>query len=430
VKSLILKFSGNSLASNTLIYSVSSIINSAIPFLLLPVLTNFLTPVEYGRVSTFLVVVSIASIFVTLELHGIISVVYYKNRHLVRKYIFNIITIATLACGCIVMITCLLANTIEEAIELPLKWILVGELVAFFQFISLVNLTIWQLDQKAKYFGAFQISNTLLNYGISVLLIVYLGYGDKGRIVAVLLSALVFACFSIAYLHFNRKLVFGLNKEVIKDSLKFGIPLLPHALSTWMVIGLDRIFINNYAGVEQNGIYTTGFQIASLISIVGVSFNKAFIPFLFKNLSNNDLQSKVKVVKVTYLYFIVLLLSAVALAISSPLLLSILVDEKYYAANDYILWIALGAAADGMYYGVVNYIFYVKKTGKLAYVTFLSGLLHVLLSFLLIPEIGALGAAYSTVTTQIITFVCVWILSHKLYPMPWFTFLSRSNKEL
>jgi len=67
----------------------------------------------------------------------------------------------------------------------------------------------------------------------------------------------------------------------------------------------------------------------------------------------------------------------------------------------------------------VNYIFYLKKTHKLVSITFFSGFLHIVLSYFLIKENGPIGAAQATTISFFVTFILVWILSSKLYSMPW-----------
>lgn len=75
-----------------------------------------------------------------------------------------------------------------------------------------------------------------------------------------------------------------------------------------------------------------------------------------------------------------------------------------------------------MYSMVVNYVLNTKKTVYLSYVTFTVSIIHVVVSYFLILYNGILGAAQATLITSFITFISVWWLSQKLYPMPWFNF--------
>ncbi len=63
--------------------------------------------------------------------------------------------------------------------------------------------------------------------------------------------------------------------------------------------------------------------------------------------------------------------------------------NDFAGAANFIMWIALGMSADGMNKMVVGYIYYEKKTYILAWVTFISGLLSVVLNYLFIKKNGA-----------------------------------------
>jgi len=73
-----------------------------------------------------------------------------------------------------------------------------------------------------------------------------------------------------------------------------------------------------------------------------------------------------------------------------------------------------------MYYAVSGYIFFHKKTDKLALITFPIAIFHLILSYNFIQIFGVIGAGYSLVISYTVQFFSVWYLSNKIYPMPWF----------
>jgi O-antigen/teichoic acid export membrane protein len=74
-----------------------------------------------------------------------------------------------------------------------------------------------------------------------------------------------------------------------------------------------------------------------------------------------------------------------------------------------------------MYFMVVNYISYVEKTYYQAIITVSVGLVNVPLNYFLILEFGAVGSGMAFACSFFLLFVFTWILSGKLYSMPWFT---------
>ena len=136
-----------------------------------------------------------------------------------------------------------------------------------------------------------------------------------------------------------------------------------------------------------------------IISLLAHSFNLTWSPFLFEKLKVNNYPSKVKVVKFTYLYDGGIILLVLVLSFIAPYFLKFFVSQYFYSAYKYVLWIVLGYAFQGMYFMVVNYIFYVKKTYILACITFLSAGVNFVLNYFFIKANGAIGAAQVTTIT-------------------------------
>jgi O-antigen/teichoic acid export membrane protein len=113
------------------------------------------------------------------------------------------------------------------------------------------------------------------------------------------------------------------------------------------------------------------------------------------------------------------MIMAVGLGITSFWFFPLFLGSKFIGASSYVIWIALGFAFNGMYMMVVNYIFYVKKTYILAWVTFSIALISILVNYLLIKNIGPIGAAYTFAGMNFVTFLSVWFLSNRVCPMPW-----------
>lgn len=406
---------------NTSIYTISDILNKMVPFVLLPVLTRYLTPEDYGIITMFFVFTSILGIIMTLETNTAISVNYFKiSREKLKIYIANILLIISIATCFTFVIIILFHSWLTKILAMPIEWLFVGVIVTLLQFVTTINLVLWQSEQKPLPLGIYQISQTIVNLSLSLILIVGFSMGWEGRLIAVVVASVVFGMLSLVFLFKRDYVKFEYNKKNIKDALKFGVPLLPHALSVWLRTGIDRIFLTSLVSASATGVYTVGFQIASVITILTAAFNKAYAPHLFEKLKDITEADKNKLIKYAYIYFVALLVLATILSLLAPYLIDMFLGEAFMSSKEYVVWIAFGFAFYGMYSMVVNYVLYTKKTMYLSYVTFSVSLLHVGLSYIFISHNGALGAAQATTITSFITFVGVWWLSQRLYPMPWF----------
>jgi len=417
------------LFQNAGIYTITSIFNAAIPFLLLPILTRYMTPEEYGLVSMFTLLLAFTNPFVGLSVNGAIARQYYNSEEIdIWKYVGNCIVIllsSTLIVGTIFYI---FSGLISELASFPAKMLWMVIIVSLCKFLTDVVLTIFQVKKMPSHHSFFNISKTLLNSGLSIFLVVVIRLSWQGRIYGQLISFIVFAFIAIIILMKNKWIKLEYNKKYITNALKFGIPLIPHALAGSIISMTDRFFITNMIGLGETGLYTLGYQIGSIINIFAISFNKAYVPWLFERLKANNNKTKVKIVKFTYLYFIIISFTALVLGVTAPYFITIFTGEAFGGSSIYVVWIAMGYAFNGMYLMVVNYIFYSEKTHILAMITFFTATLNVILNYFFINIFGSIGAAQATTITYFIKFILVWYLCAKVYKMPW-NFLGKFTKR-
>jgi O-antigen/teichoic acid export membrane protein len=402
------------------IYTMTSVLNSAIPFFLLPILTRYLSPADYGIVSMFGVLVSFVAPFTGLSVHGAIARMYYeKDKVDIKEYITNSILILVISTLLVSTLFYFFSSVISDISSVPSQILWVVVVISFSQFITRIVLTLWQVQVKPLQYGIYQISQTALNMLLSIVLVVFVGLTWKGRVYAQLISLIIFVFIGFFTLFKNNWLKFNINRTYIKHALGFGVPLIPHALGGVIMTLMDRVFITNMVGIETTGIYTVGYQIGMIINLLATSFNQAYVPWLYSKLKENILATKRKIVKFTYAYFLIILVMAISLSLLAPPFLSFFVGKEFSQSSIYVTWIALGYAFNGMYMMISSYIFYAQKTSYLAWVTFSTALFNLVLNYVLIRKNGAIGAAQATTIIYLIKFILTWILSSNLYTMPW-----------
>lgn len=426
------KIFGHSLFKSSLIYTLTDAVNKAVPFLILPILTHYLLPSEYGIVSNYNVYIYILTIFLGLNLNGTVAVNFYRiEKDKLAAYMFNVLLILFGSFWICLLLVTVFYNPIYTFLQVPYFYVIAGLFISFAQMITSINLELWQLEGKPLKFGIYQITQTILNLALTLILLMAFNLGWKGRIWAMGGATFIYGIFSLLFMIKRGYLKVRFEKEYIVDALKFGVPLLPHALSIWIRTAMDRLLLTKFYGTAETGLYSTGFQFALLISFITLAFNNAYIPYLYKNLNEEDdsdqlKNRKTKIVKFTYVYMAGLIVMGVLFTFFSFFVVNHFLSEKYILAKAYIPWAMISQVFQGMYLMFVCYIFYIKKTAQLAWITFSCSLLQVGLSYWLIQRVGPLGAAYSTTIVSFLNFAVVWAYSSKVYKMPWFIFNKNS----
>ena len=416
------------------IFTAANFINAAIPFLLLPVLTKYLTPADFGIVSMFQVLTNIVLPFSGLNADGAVSRYYFERDKIdFSKFVSGAVLILLASTLAVCIVFFFASGTIkeysfgEEAVKIGTGWLFVVILLAMGQNLMQIQLNIWQVQHKALQFGLLRIAKTIVEIGFSVFLIIQFKKSWEGRMNAQLIAVSLFALLSLYFLLKEKFLKPGISKAYIKTMLQYGAPLVPHILSGVIITYSDRIFITNMVSLSDTGLYSVGYQIGMVISLLQTSFNQAWVPWFFEKLKIDAAATKLKIVKFTYIYYVLMIVLALLLTFSAPLIFKIFIGKEYSSGIVYVFWIALGFAFNGMYKMVVNYIFYLNKTYIIAAMTVVTASLNICLNYFLIKRNGAVGAAQATAISFLFEFILVWIVSAKLYKMPWLFFLKKNN---
>ena len=283
-----------------------------------------------------------------------------------------------------------------------------------------ILLTLWRVSYSTAKFGFFRIAKTLADLGLSILLIVSFNMGWEGRILPQLAMAVLFGMIAIVIIYKKGYLIKnGYNKNYKGKILSFSLPLIFHSLGGHIIGFSDRFFILFILGLDNVGIYSVAYQIGMVIALLQNSFNQAWVPFFFEKLKNDNEAEKLNIVKITYGYFVLLVIMVIIFYFATPIIYQYFIGDAFTSGAEVVLWILMGYAFNGMYKMVVNYLFFLKKTNWIAFATLGSAVLNLGLNYILININGLVGAAQATTITFFILFIVVFFLSKKAYKMPW-----------
>ncbi|WP_188007790.1 lipopolysaccharide biosynthesis protein [Photobacterium damselae] len=408
------------------IYLVSNLLNAVIPFLLLPILTRYLSPAEYGQIAMFQTLLAGIGTFIGLNSIGAANRKFYDDdidETVLKQFNGSCVHILIIS-GLIAFIgVFLFKNQLSEFLAIPTSWILAAVVISAFGFITSMRLGQWQIRSQAKRFGFLQVSSSLVNMLLSLLFVIVLAQGAQGRIDAQVITAIFAAIVSCIWLYKDKLLyVFVWNPKYIKEALSFGVPLIPHHLGFFLISAVDRFVINQKLGLTDAGVYMVAVQLSSAMSIIFDAINKAYVPWLFERLKEDILEDKKQIVKYTYIYYFIILLVVGLVFLVGPFFITLIAGYEYMGAGKLIGWLCFGQAFGGMYLMVTNYLFFAKKTGSLSIVTITTGCINIMLLVYLVDKFGIEGAAFSFAIAKFIQFIGTWIISNRYFNMPWCCF--------
>lgn len=392
------------------------------PFLLLPVLTGYLTPNDYGIVSTFLVIQAIIAIILDFGVSNYIAANYFRSDSQ-QKLLDNSICVVSVAFLIVFIVIIPFAFIAPSLFPISIPWLSLLMISSFARSIWSIQLLHLQMNQAAVRYAIIQNSATFVETSLILILVVLANLGWQGRIGANLIVGIVFGIFGIWYLYKIVDVRFSTCS--IPDSLKiakFGAPLILHSAGAWFITSIDRYLIAVFVSNAATGIYTVAQQISSIVGFLTMAFNQAWSPYLYRKLSNATIETKSAIVAFTYAYALALFAFCLVFYVFAIFFIPHSINHRYIGALEYLPWMLGQVFFWGMYFMVTNYIFIANQAQKLAIITISAGLFSFGLNYWLIQSMGALGAAVSGFITSFLFFFSVWLLSANVYPMPWFKF--------
>jgi len=413
------------LAKNLSIFTFFNLVNVGIPFLLLPILTTYLSASDYGIIDIFNGIVKLFTPILGLSIIYSINRYYFEDdidlKAFVHTVFKSLVKYSLYSCLIISVLIIVIGDKYFASFGLPVKILIYATIYILFSQLSEVILILWRASYKTVNYGIFRVSKTILDIFLSVLLVVQFDFNWQGRIVPQTIISIVFGLFSL-YILYKQKYIFNnlnFNKEYQKKALSYSLPLIFHSLSGYIIATSDRFFILFIEGIESTGIYGVAYQIGMVIGLFQNSFNQAWVPFFFSSLNKKSKEINIKIVKITYIYFILLFVVVIFFYFATPLFYKYLIGGQFQKGIEIVVWILLGYAFNGMYKMMVNYLFYIKRTKEIAIYTTLAAILNLVLNYFLIKLNGMIGAAQATAISFLFLFIVVLIAAKKAYKMPW-----------
>ena len=121
------------------------------------------------------------------------------------------------------------------------------------------------------------------------------------------------------------------------------------------------------------------------------------------------------VLKYVLSLMILFLFIGLVIFLSEGILFHIFVNENFYEAKEYFLWLLVGFIFQSLYFLITKFLFYAEKTKLLASFTFAGAILNLNLNYFFIQSFGAIGVAYATALTWFVFFFAVASATFSIY---------------
>jgi O-antigen/teichoic acid export membrane protein len=404
------------------VYGMGNIVSALLPLMLLPVLTRYLTPTDYGLVATSVRLVQVTVMAIGLSTSGLIIQSQFTDDFETRKNLLSTnVLIASMLAVALVIVTVAGGDLVEGFTTFPANWTPLLIAVALGLVVQQFYLAILQSRNEAKSFVSIQILGNFLNLSVAVALVVGLGMDWRGRIIATAFGGGVVAAICLHGLIVRLGLLRGIfDGAALKSILDFGVPLIPHVAGGFVMTMGPVFYLNKIAAVADTGLYGVAYNLASPIALVVGAANAAYLPALFSKLVGVQTAERVRLARILMIGAITMPVLAVVYAMGARWILPWIVGPRFLGVADYMVWLALAFAMQGVYFVFANFVVFSRKTPLLSWRGDFAGGLAVLVGCpMLIHLNGPIGAAQATLLGFSVSCLGAFIASRKAFPMPW-----------
>lgn len=392
-----------SLVGNTVFYALGEIIPRVVSFIMLPFFTRFLSPSDYGIISYTNSVLVFLGFLGTLSLNSYVLRFYYEAKSEAEKR--SIIGTAYMAIGLfnLLLVTiCFIAlPSIIDRFGIQIPWnpyFKLAILTNFFTSFSTIPLAIYRVRQEANRYIVLSVSRSLLIVASNILFVIVLGKGIYGWFVSTLLVSVPY--FFIYAGIINKYANFKLSISRLKEGLKFSLPLVPGAISFYVLSLSDRIILERNESMTVLGIYNIAVTFTSALGIAIHSGYKALEPEVYNRYGTEGFYTFLR--KTQKIYYIVIYLFAIALSFFALEVFEIMTARPYWVGAKYVPILIIGVILNGQNSFYQCLLTAEKRTKLTGGVSVIGAIVSFTFNILFIPQWGAYAAATSYAISYIV----------------------------
>ncbi len=267
-----------------------------------------------------------------------------------------------------------------------------------FRYLSLI----YRMEQNAKLYtlqGVLQIVLTKIAYLAA-------GFSSPQAKPAILLLTVLMGVFTLVFTFIQRKrfsFAFAdkIDRPFVREVSKYAVPLIPVTLIAWMSTNVSSVMIFNMLDVASVGVFTAALSMAATVNVIQAGFNTYWAPYVFENYQKGETARfftvhRLMACLLTGFGLTITLLQAVVFLLLGP---------AYRGSAMFFPFLFLAPVCYCLAETTDMGIGIRKKTYWGTILFAVSVALNIALCYVLIPPLGALGAALASACAAVVTLV-------------------------
>jgi O-antigen/teichoic acid export membrane protein len=414
----------NNLIKSIIIYGFGNVSVKLVGLVLLPMYTNphLLSPDEYGALGMMDISAQILISIFSLSLYAAYGRWYWDKDHISdrRKIFFTCFSTLFVFSAFIAVSGIFAARPLSmvlfdrESFAKALMLMMIG---ASMQPLIDFTLTQMRLEEKPLFYITTNILRLAITLGATIWFLKYANRGLEGIYEAQIMGNILFLIITSGYIY--RSSIFSFSVPVVKEMIRFSLPLSLAAFSNVLLAVFDRYVLNYKSTLLDVGIYTQGFKIANTTKVFIISsVQLALAPAIFRIMNHPDhkmIYSKIMTWFTVIVVYFSLFLSLFGLEVTKVFTTGTIYWDAYKIIPILSLGIIFGMLKDVSITGLQI----TKRTRVIGVIITAIAIFNLGLNMLMVPLWGIFGAATSSLVSQLVFFSVLYLYAQKHYPIPY-----------
>jgi O-antigen/teichoic acid export membrane protein len=409
------------LGQESVVYGLSGVVQKAIGVLLIPLYTRVFAPSEYGVMSLIGSVSSLLGPLAVLGLDNSAARWFYdtEDRLHQRNIIASWFWAQFVVSLCLALLVSAVAPQVAQVLLGSTRYALLIVLAATAMPLAAFSKVLGSLLRYQRRAWASSLYATVTATATIILTVWFVllrGWQLTGIYAAALAGASLAAVVGAVLLR-GWVSPTSFSWTQLKPMLRFGLPLVPAAVATWLTTSSDRLILRMFRSESEIGLYSLAFSLASVLGLAVGAFQMAFGPFAF---SIHREEGSGRVYAATLLvYSWGACFLATALSLFAPLAFRVFTTPEYYGASSCVPYLCFSYVLLGVRDIASMGAAIAKRSGPVAISILICAAISVAANFLLVPSLGKDGAGLASMTAYLVSTAYLFAASQRAHPLPY-----------
>ncbi|HUH25196.1 MAG TPA: oligosaccharide flippase family protein [Flavobacterium sp.] len=425
------------LFKTTLIYGIATVVPKMIGFIMAPYHIDWLPKNAYADYTLIFSWLMFFNVVLSFGMETAFFRFYNKQENK-KEVVNNTLWFLMAVCAVFLGLVYLFKNAIDAYFGIPPIVVSFLIFILVLDTLAVIPFAILRAQQRPIKYSIIKIVNVVINASLTVLFLyaipTYLqkhpstsgisdyfvpnfqvGYLFIANLVASICTLLLLSTY---YAQLKAKF----NKLLWKEMVLYSFPVMIGGLAFVVNETFDKVFLDillpedfkklglaSYGAIYKIGVFMVLFRMAYSLGIE---------PFFFSYAKNDD--APIKYATITKYFVIFGSFAMLTIVVFADLIKSFYIPQKdYWFAMEIVPYIILANLLLGIYTNLSVWYKLQDKTKIGAYISVLGAVVTLALNFILIPKIGLIGSAITTLIAYAVMMLISFVLGQKAYPIPY-----------